>query len=315
MPSRPPAGDLKILIAAGVVVLLLSIASFLVAPVDSASYATGSSYSPRTDGAKAAFLMLKASGYGVERSFEPLTALRRTPDRTVLILAAPVEAPSQQDIRVLRNFVEAGGIVLTTGRSGGVFLPGVPVPAARDVFPEDLTAVPAAIPSPLTLGVPQIEVHRASKPLAAVSNFVTVYGDDSSPAVVMARFGSGIAVWWADSWPLTNEGISTAGHAELLLNVVKHAGVREASVTLTGSPDGRFRLTVADEGSGFDLAELLDRADLATGLGLFGLRERVESLGGGVEVRSGPGNGTTVTVEVPGTPSAVRRTEPTHIPR
>jgi hypothetical protein len=226
MPARPPASDLKILIAAAAVTLLLSIASFLVAPVDSASYVTGSSYSPRADGAKAAFLMLKESGYAVERSFEPLTALRRSPERTVLILAAPVEGPSQQDIRVLRHFVEAGGIVLTTDRSGGEFLPGVPAPGPRDAFPEELTTVSAAIASPLTTGVPRIEVHRASKSLASASQYVTVYGDDASPAVVMARLGSGTAVWWADSWPLTNEGISASGHAELLLNLVGAPGAR-----------------------------------------------------------------------------------------
>jgi hypothetical protein len=226
MPARPPASDLKILIAAGAVTLVLSIASFVVAPVDSASYVTGSSYSPRGDGAKAAFLMLKEIGYSVERSFEPLTALRRAPERTVLILAAPVEGPSQQDIRALRQFVAAGGIVLATDRSGGEFLPGVPAPAPRAAFPDDLTTVTAAIVSPLTRSVPRIEVRRASKPLSPVSQYVTVYGDDASPAVVMARPGSGTAVWWADSWPLMNEGIATPGHAELLLNVVGAPGAR-----------------------------------------------------------------------------------------
>jgi PAS domain S-box-containing protein len=86
---------------------------------------------------------------------------------------------------------------------------------------------------------------------------------------------------------------------ELLLNVVKHAGVSEAAVSLSRPGVERLRLSVSDEGRGFEFAELLDRADFVTGLGLFGLRERVENLGGTVEIRSGPGNGTTVTVEVP----------------
>jgi len=227
MPGRPPFGDLKILIAAGAITLLLSIASFLIAPVDSASYAPGSSYSARPDGAKAAFLTLKDSGYTIERSFDPLTALRQRPDRTVLILAAPAVEPSQQDIRALRKFVEAGGIVLVTDRDGGPFLPGVPAPGRHDAFPDNVISVPSAIVSPLTAGVPLIEVRRGSKSLAPVSPYLTVYGTDSSPAVVMARFGTGTAVWWADSRPLTNEGIITAGHLELLLNIVGPPGVRE----------------------------------------------------------------------------------------
>jgi PAS domain S-box-containing protein len=91
---------------------------------------------------------------------------------------------------------------------------------------------------------------------------------------------------------------------ELLLNVVKHADVKEAAVSLSRAEAKRLRLIVSDEGAGFQMAELLDRADFVTGLGLFGLRERVESLGGTVDVRSAPGHGTRVTIEVPDLPPA-----------
>lgn len=102
---------------------------------------------------------------------------------------------------------------------------------------------------------------------------------------------------------------------KLLLNVIKHAGIPAAAVTLVRPRPEWLRLAVADEGRGFDLAELMSRADEVSGLGLFGLRERVENLGGVVEIRSGPGTGTTVTIEVPDLKHAEAKTALDQIPR
>ena len=86
---------------------------------------------------------------------------------------------------------------------------------------------------------------------------------------------------------------------ELLLNVVKYAGVRTATIRLRALGGEFLELTVRDAGAGFEAGELLDRRDDATGLGLFGLAERLEDVGGSVEVTSGPGRGTCVAVVVP----------------
>ncbi len=83
---------------------------------------------------------------------------------------------------------------------------------------------------------------------------------------------------------------------ELLLNVVKHARVRDARLTLCNTADGRVQLAVADEGVGFRALSSRAPGAAVSGLGLFGIRERIELLGGEVWVRSEPGNGTTVTV-------------------
>ena len=86
---------------------------------------------------------------------------------------------------------------------------------------------------------------------------------------------------------------------ELLLNVVKYASVSKAEIRLE-SPDGRgLRLTVRDAGEGFETGELLERRDSASGLGLFGLSERLEEVGGSVSITSAPGLGTSVAVAVP----------------
>jgi PAS domain S-box-containing protein len=84
---------------------------------------------------------------------------------------------------------------------------------------------------------------------------------------------------------------------ELLANIAKHAGAREAVVTLRWERDG-LRLVVADDGCGFDPARLWAPPN-ATGLGLLGIRERVTALGGQVLIESEPGLGVRVILEVP----------------
>jgi signal transduction histidine kinase len=78
--------------------------------------------------------------------------------------------------------------------------------------------------------------------------------------------------------------------AEALTNVAKYANASEAFVELS-LDDGCLRLKVRDDGVG--------GADLSTGSGLRGLRDRVDALDGHLELDSPPGGGTTVTVEIP----------------
>ncbi len=80
---------------------------------------------------------------------------------------------------------------------------------------------------------------------------------------------------------------------EALNNVVKHAGVSEAEVSIAfGERD--ITAVVRDRGRGFDPA-----ARRSGGFGLAGMRERIESRGGIFTVASAPGAGTTVTAGLP----------------
>jgi signal transduction histidine kinase len=78
--------------------------------------------------------------------------------------------------------------------------------------------------------------------------------------------------------------------AEALTNVAKYANASEAFVELS-LEDGCLRLKVRDDGVG--------GADLSTGSGLRGLRDRVDALDGHLELDSPLGFGTTLTVEIP----------------
>ncbi len=81
---------------------------------------------------------------------------------------------------------------------------------------------------------------------------------------------------------------------ELLFNVAKHAGHGRARLEAE-QVGGELRVVVEDRGTGFDLATL-SRSD---GLGLPGVRERLELVGGRLEVESAPGRGTRVIIMVP----------------
>lgn len=84
---------------------------------------------------------------------------------------------------------------------------------------------------------------------------------------------------------------------ELLFNVLKHAGVDRATVRLCIAR-GDVRVTVDDRGKGLDPRDLARSVEPGH-LGLFGVRERMEAIGGYMEVSSAPGEGTAVTMVLP----------------
>ncbi|ULA58673.1 MAG: conserved membrane protein of unknown function [Nitrospira sp.] len=87
---------------------------------------------------------------------------------------------------------------------------------------------------------------------------------------------------------------------ELLFNVAKHAGTGEAAITLIQSPANHVVVTVADHGCGFNPAILLDTDRHHPGrFGLFNVQERIEAIGGTLNLKSSEGSGTAITLSVP----------------
>jgi signal transduction histidine kinase len=78
--------------------------------------------------------------------------------------------------------------------------------------------------------------------------------------------------------------------SEALTNAAKHANASVVNVELD-APDATLRLAIRDNGIG--------GADLRNGSGLVGLSDRVEALGGKLQLTSPPGNGTALLVEIP----------------
>jgi CheY-like chemotaxis protein len=88
---------------------------------------------------------------------------------------------------------------------------------------------------------------------------------------------------------------------ELLMNVSKHAGTDRATVSLSMAADGTLRIAVEDAGKGFEGAAVDRPSDQ---FGLFSIRERMQVMGGTLEVDSSPGRGTKATLILPLRPKA-----------
>ena len=80
---------------------------------------------------------------------------------------------------------------------------------------------------------------------------------------------------------------------EALTNVVKHANASKVSVRLETPFGGWFRLTVQDDGQAFAVEESLE------GMGIVGMRDYAEAIGGECVILGAPGKGTQVTATLP----------------
>jgi signal transduction histidine kinase len=80
---------------------------------------------------------------------------------------------------------------------------------------------------------------------------------------------------------------------EALANAIKHGDAAHVSVDLTGGPSS-VALTITDDGKGFNVNDSSN-----AGLGLISMRERVESVGGMLEIHATAASGTRLTVTVP----------------
>ena len=130
------------------------------------------------------------------------------------------------------------------------------------------------------------------------------------------------AIRWLCEASLADRGIEVAmetGHAgrrlpahievalfriiqEAVSNIARHAGATHVRVGLDAT-DGTARVTIVDDGEGFDVARTMGTAG-SRSVGLIGMQERVGLLGGTIEIRSAAGMGTAIVVEVPLLPEA-----------
>ena len=85
---------------------------------------------------------------------------------------------------------------------------------------------------------------------------------------------------------------------EALINAAKHASVKSVDLKL-GYMDESVKATIIDRGEGFELPDKIGSLPRSGKLGLAGIEERVQMLGGRLEIESGKGKGTKVYVELP----------------
>lgn len=143
-----------------------------------------------------------------------------------------------------------------------------------------------------------LDVHRISHNLhpAALTHLGLVFAlrdlcrDFAERARIDVEFTSDITL------PLSSHELATSLYRvtqECLSNAARHSGSDRAQVALT-ERSGMLSLTITDHGVGFDIG-----LSSKMGLGLVNIRARARSVGGDVQITSAPGQGTTVTVQVP----------------
>jgi signal transduction histidine kinase len=85
---------------------------------------------------------------------------------------------------------------------------------------------------------------------------------------------------------------------EALTNILRHSGARHIWLEFSQS-ESVLELVVRDDGVGFDVTSTLAQPDRRGHLGLLGMRERAQILGGSLEVDSEPGRGTRIRIQFP----------------
>ena len=91
---------------------------------------------------------------------------------------------------------------------------------------------------------------------------------------------------------------------EALTNVARHAQATRVEASIQKLP-GAVRMQIKDNGKSFQVEQVL-HAKKNKSLGLLGIRERLEMVGGNFDIASAPGKGTTIQVQIPLGPSRAR---------
>jgi signal transduction histidine kinase len=85
---------------------------------------------------------------------------------------------------------------------------------------------------------------------------------------------------------------------EMLNNALKHSQAKKISVDMDYSNDETFILTLSDNGVGFDVDAKRNTASSSSGVGLKSIFNRAKLIGAELNMKSVPGKGTTVTIQL-----------------
>jgi Domain of unknown function (DUF4350) len=217
LPIPLSKGDRKLLLIGGSIFVLMVIAAFIFAKGPDTSIESPTTYSTASGGAKAAYLLLKASGYNVERWERPPADLPNPAGKT-LILIEPEGGPTRQERQKVYRFIESGGRVIATGSFAPFFLPE----SGSESIPLGGLAwkkLDAKSPSPITRAAPQITMAPGTY-WKSSSFYIPLYGDDKNAMVVKYKYGKGEVLWWGSPTPLTNAGLKEPGNLEFFLACV-----------------------------------------------------------------------------------------------
>jgi signal transduction histidine kinase len=202
-------------------------------------------------------------------------------------------AAAQERNRVARDIHDGLGHVLTVVQ--------MQIKAARAVLGTDAAQADAVLAKAQQQAEQALREVRRSvaalrerQPSAPLPDALRALTDEASAAGVRTELGV-----TGPARPLAAEAEESLFRAaqEGLTNVRKHAQATRAQVMLDYSQPAAVRLEISDDGAGVTTD---GRPSGAGGFGLLGIRERAAQLGGRMSLESAPGQGSTLTVVVPG---------------
>lgn len=211
-----PAGDRKLMYATMGIVVVMLVTLSLLSPKDQDTEGSPSSYSTKTRGGKAAYLLLKQSGYNIDRWESAPSELPVNPQNELLIIAGPIQYPDRDESNALRKFVAAGGTLLLAGTWDDAFAPDAHISYGKFRMPS--TECKPALPTRLTRGGPVTMPGAWTWDKASALQTLVHFTYQDEPVVVSYMVGRGEVIWWADAQPLTNLGIRDKNNLNLLIN-------------------------------------------------------------------------------------------------
>jgi hypothetical protein len=218
LPSLDPKDRRLLLWSLAIAVTLAVLIGFALPNENSNENPLPSTYLSGQHGARAAYETLLRSGYEIERWERPLSELAATAGPgTVVIFAQPFTRETE-DLKAVRQIVDRGGRVLSTGFLGGFLLPG----GEAETPPEFTFAACKLEPEGLDRLAATGEVWMVPQATWGVGNPKQriQYSCAGQPAVVEYDYGKGHVVWWASATPLENGSLARAQDFDLLLNSV-----------------------------------------------------------------------------------------------
>lgn len=208
--------DRRIVLWMAAVMLLLIAAVSLLAPASSDEDARPSTYNTEPQGAKAAFLMLKAIGMPSSRWERPVSELKDLDAaHTTLVVAGPVFIPTDRDriASALKQFMDRGGRVLTTGPMGALLIPNGSIGPPTMFMTGECRTTPADGPLAAAGSVPMPDAGAWD----SKTNVEIAHRCGHDAVVVRVNVGRGEAIWWSSATPLTNGALKNDPNLRLLL--------------------------------------------------------------------------------------------------
>jgi Domain of unknown function (DUF4350) len=212
--SGPDRRLLSIVAALFVVVIVLGL---LLSPNSDNRAKISTTYSAAAEGTKAAYLLLRESGYHSERWEQPPNEIDSAQHPIVLMLDPDVP-PTSEEQQAVRGFVEHGGTLLISGSFGAYFFQNDgPRPAYERQF--QTAEYDALTPSAMARSAPKIRL-ATSAAWERGGTGIELYGDDDNTVVMQYPVGKGQVVWLASSSLLSNAHLRESGNLDFLLAMI-----------------------------------------------------------------------------------------------